>query len=57
MWNQKKNVERTWIFWPSKLRRKKDVETTWIFFQQSYIKKVRGNDVEIRWNLVFGLST
>ena len=44
--HQKKNVERTWIFWPSKLRRKKDVETTWIFFQQSYIKKIRGNSLK-----------
>ena len=29
----------------------------WFFDQQNYIKKVDGNDVEIRQNLVFDAST
>ena len=51
-------VGTTWIFRPSKLRRKKYVETTWIFRSAKlHRKKVRRNDVEIRRNLPFDVST
>ena len=53
-------VETRWIFRPSKLHRKKYVETTKrreFFDQRNYIEKVRGNDVEIRRNLVFDVPT
>ena len=45
-------------FWTSKITSKK---STWkprgFFDHQNYIEKVRGNDVEIRRNLVFDVST
>ena len=53
----KKYVEITWIFRPAKLCRKKYVERREFFDHRNYIENVQGNDVEIRQNLVFDVST
>ena len=54
---RKKYVETTWIFRPSKLHRKSTWKPRGFFDQRNHIEKVRGNDVEIRRNLVFDVST
>ena len=54
---QEKYVQTTWIFRPSKLRRKKYMETTWIFRSAKLYRKSTENDVEIRRNLIFDVST
>ena len=53
---RKKYVETTWLF-----RRRNDIaKSTWkqrgFLDQQNYIEKVRGNDSEIRRNLLFDKS-
>ena len=53
---RKKCVETTWIFRLSKLHEKSTWKQQGFFDQRNSIEKVRGNDVEIRRNLVFHLS-
>ena len=68
--DRKKYVEKTWIFQPAKLHQEKYVEATRSFrqgklYRKRYVEttlvfrspKLRGNDVEIRRNLVFDVST
>ena len=52
-----KYVETTWIFQLSNYVEKGTWKGRWFFDQQNYIKKVHGNDVQIRRNLAFDVST
>ena len=48
--HRRKTVETTWIFRPSKLHQKSMWKKRRSFDHRNYVKKVRGNDVQIRRN-------
>ena len=55
--HRKKYVEATWIFRPRNYIEKCTWKPRGFFDHRNYIEKVRWNDVEIRQNLAFDVST